>query len=86
MQERETMERNWLKLMTLVLILGYCAGCEKKTDDAPGGQTPETPKTINLITSDLSNFTFEGGRWTYQDGVVARTGEGELNDLWINGQ
>ncbi|RKY05821.1 MAG: hypothetical protein DRP66_10055 [Planctomycetota bacterium] len=71
-QERETVERNWLKLVTLVPVLAICTGCEKKT--------------VDLITPDLSNFTFEGERWAYHAGVVARTGEGELHDLWINGE
>ncbi len=80
------MERIGLKLMTLVLILAICTGCEKKMDDTSGGQTPDAAKTVDLITPDLSNFTFEPGGWTYQDGVVARTGEGDLHDLWINGR
>lgn len=80
------MERNWPKLVAMVLVLGICAGCEKKTDDTSDEQTPDAAKSIDLITPDLSNFTFEGARWTYQDGVVARTGEGNLHDLWINGE
>ncbi len=80
------MERFGLKLITLVLALAISTGCQKKTDDTSGEQTPDTAKTIDLITPNLSNFTFDGDRWTYRDGVVARTGEGDLHDLWINGR
>jgi len=79
------MERIGWKIVTVVSALAIGAGCGKKTDEAQDQEAPPAARTIDLITPDLSNFTFEGNRWEYADGVIARVGEGDLHDLWING-
>lgn len=64
-----------------IVLAGIC-GCEKGPLNT--GETGQKP--VSLITPDLSNFEFEGGRWAYQDGMAARVGEGDLHDLWIKGR
>jgi hypothetical protein len=73
-----------VRVAVAVVVIGGLWGCKKEI----GGVVEEAkgPDAIELITPDLSNFEFEGGRWEYQDGVIARVGEGELHDLWLKEQ
>lgn len=71
-----------IRLVLTLMVLSVCTSC-KKTVDVP--QTPH-PKSIDLITEDMSHFDFNPERWQYQDGIAARVGQGDLHDLWIKDQ
>lgn len=71
-----------IRLVITLIALTAFTGC-KKTIDVPQTALPEP---VDLITEDMSNFEFNTERWQYQDGVVARIGQGDLHDLWIKDQ
>lgn len=71
--------------IAMAVVVTGLWGCEKVPSGARNNDEVE-PKTVSLITPDLSSFEFDGQRWAYEDGMVARVGEGDLHDLWIKGQ
>jgi hypothetical protein len=60
-------------------MIGLFSGCRRDTPE----KNAKNAQPIQLITPDLSNFDFNPDRWTYQDGIITRIGQGELHDLWL---
>ncbi len=78
------MKRIAIKIILALTVIFICTSCKKPVPQSQPAQP--LPEAVELITEDMSNFEFNTERWQYQDGIVARVGQGDLHDLWIKNQ
>lgn len=66
-----------ITLIGLVCCVTLGFSCSKK--QSPQAQAPATPVAVDMLDEGLTRWTVAPGSWEFKDGVLARSGKG---DLW----